>query len=212
MLKIYGYPEWWPESWEGETVFVIAGGPSAKQDYEPYRGKAKFIVINNSRELVPWADVLFASDADWWNINEGAQNFTGLKLTMDFSITRDHGNVHLIHISKIHPNITVDRPGYVGIGLNSGFYAINLAVQFGPPKKIILCGYDMNMIHGTHWHGRHPVNNPDSHKLGRWSKIIDKQSKILIRDFKVQVINTCPTSSLKNYPKMSVAEAFNLKI
>lgn len=211
--RIHAKPDWFPtESWKDEIVIVIAAGPSAKLDYEPYRGKAKFIVINNSRELVPWADVLVSSDGDWWNRNKGAQDFLGLKLTMDFPITRQYPNVHLLRISKSQPGITIDRPGYVGVGLNSGFYAINIAVQFGPPKKIILCGFDMNMISGVHWHGKHPhgSGNPNNDKLYRWRKVLDKQSSVL-KGLGVCVINTCLTSSLKNYPKMSLAEAFNWK-
>lgn len=214
MLKVYDKPDWWPtESWEGQTVVIIAAGPSANMyDYRPYRDRAKFIVINNSRKLVPDADVLISSDGGWWNANEGAQDFKGLKLTCDWSITQAYRNVHLIRISKIHPGITVERPAYVGIGLNTGFYAVNMAVQFGPPKKMILSGFDMNMINGVHWHGPHPKgwNNPNNDKLYRWRKILDNQSRTL-RDFGITVINVCPTSSLKNYPKMTLEEAFNLE-
>lgn len=211
MLKFYSRPDWFPD-WKKQIVVVVAAGPSAKQDYEPYRDKAKFIVVNNSYKLVPWADALISSDGDWWNRNEGALDFTGLRMTMDWSITQKYPNTHMVHISKIHPYITIDRPGYVGIGLNTGFYAINMAVQFGPPKKMILCGFDMNMINGVHWHGRHPAgcNNPNDDKLYRWRKILDKQSKVL-KDFGIEVINTCATSSLKNYRKMSLAEAFNVE-
>lgn len=209
--RVYPNPEWWPkESWKEQTVIIIAAGPSAKlYDYEPYRGQAKFIVVNNSRKLVPWADCLVSSDGDWWNINEGAQDFPGLKLTTDFSITRAYANVYQIYLSKLHPDITLARSGYVGVGLNSGFYAVNVAAQFGPPKKIIMCGYDMNLINGVHWHGKHKVNNPNAEKLARWCKILDRQSRIL-KDLGITVINTCMTSSLNNYPKMSLEEAWHV--
>lgn len=208
--KVYDNPEWWPESWKEETVIIIAAGGSAKDhDYEPYRGKAKFIVVNNSRELAPWADVLVASDGGWWHTNDGARDFNGLKLTLDWSITQEYPDVHLIRLSKLHPGITVERPGYVGMGLNSGFYAVNVAAQFGPPKKMILAGFDMNLVRGFHWHGKHTAgwNNPTMDKLNRWRKILDHQSKALSR-LGIQVINVCMTSSLKNYPKMSLEEAF----
>lgn len=224
MLNIHAKPEWFPEqSWKGEDVFILAAGPSASlYDYKPFRGKAKFVVVNNSYKLVPWADVLVSSDGDWWHRNNGAIGFQGTKLTCDWQITQHYPNVHMLRLSKIHPDITIDRPGYIGIGLNSGFYAINVAIQFslchvfkdrGPMKRLILCGFDMNMINGVHWDGIHRngdgtrANNPDKDKLKRWCKILDKQSKVL-RDFGVEVINTCMTSSLNNYPKMTLDQIF----
>jgi hypothetical protein len=216
LLKVYNNPEWWPvESWKGQTVVIVASGGSANRyDYSPYRGKAKFIVINDSYKLVPDADVLISSDGDWWNRYQGAPDFKGLKLTCDWSITQAYRDVHLISISKIHSYITVERPGYVGIGLNTGFYAINMAIQFGPPKRLILSGFDMNLINGVHWHGPHPKGsgNPNKDKLSRWRKIIDDQSHMLRETYHVDVINVCPTSSLKNYRKMTLSEAFNLEM
>lgn len=200
-------PEWFPD-WKGETVVVVAGGPSAGgKDYEAYRGRAKFFVVNNAWQLVPWADVLIAADGGWWNRNKGLPKFKGLKITLDFNISRDF-DVKLVKLLRTSNGITVDHPGMVGMGRNSGFYAINLAVQFGA-RKIVLAGFDMNLKKGLHWHGPHPkgMNNPRPDTVAKWCKILDGEAKTL-RKMGVEVINICASSSLQNFPKMSLEEAF----
>lgn len=201
-------PDWFPD-WSGETVVVVAGGPSAGGlDYEALRGRARAIVVNNSWKLVRWADVLFAGDANWWRRNKGAiTKFEGLKVTLDFSISREF-DVRLVQLMKTCNGISTDKPGMIGMGRNSGFHAINLAVQFGPPRKIVLAGFDMNLDNGVHWHGEHPpgMNNPREHLIAKWRKTLDGEVKTF-KKLGVEVINTSATSSLQNYPKMSLEEA-----
>lgn len=202
-------PEWFPD-WKGETVVIVASGPSAGgQDYEAWRGRARFIVVNCSWKLVPWADVLVAADGGWWQRHKGAPDFPGMKVTVDFNASRDFG-LHLVRLLNTAPGITVERPGHIGMGRNTGFYAINLAVQFGPPAKIILAGYDMNVDAGIHWHGPHPkgMNNPRPDTIAKWRKILDGEAATL-RRLGVDVVNASPSSALVNYPKMSLAEAFD---
>lgn len=53
-------------SWSGETVFVVAGGPSvADQDLECLRGR-RVIAIKGQYLRLPFADVLLFADAIWW--------------------------------------------------------------------------------------------------------------------------------------------------
>jgi hypothetical protein len=56
-----------PREWEGETAFIIAGGPSVlEHDLNLLRGR-RVIVINSSVYAAPWADFLFFGDFRWWN-------------------------------------------------------------------------------------------------------------------------------------------------
>jgi hypothetical protein len=53
--------------WAGETVFIVAGGPSvAAQNLDVLAGR-KVIAVNSSYERVPGADVLFFGDCRWWD-------------------------------------------------------------------------------------------------------------------------------------------------
>jgi hypothetical protein len=61
--------QWWSvtREWQGETAFVIGGGPSVlSQDLEQLRGR-RVVAINSSYQRVPFADMLFFGDLRWWN-------------------------------------------------------------------------------------------------------------------------------------------------
>jgi hypothetical protein len=52
--------------WIGRTVFIVAGGPSVRQeDVDRLRG-ALVVVINSSYTVAPWADALLFTDRRWW--------------------------------------------------------------------------------------------------------------------------------------------------
>jgi len=55
-----------PREFPGETVFIVAGGPSVLgQDLDALRGR-RVIAINSSVHAVPWADYLIFGDWRWW--------------------------------------------------------------------------------------------------------------------------------------------------
>lgn len=103
--------------------------------------------------------------------------------------------------------ILIDHPGILGDGGNSGFQAINLAVQCGA-AKIILIGFDMRLDLGLHWHGKHGrgLNNPSERNLARWRRILDASAPRLA-ELGVSVINCSAVSALEAYPKMRLSEA-----
>lgn len=100
----------------------------------------------------------------------------------------------------------VDEPGVIGSGGNSGFQALNLAVQFGA-RTIVLVGYDYRIDQGLHWHGRHKagLNNPTQHNIARWRRRLDDQAGRLAA-LGVEVLNASPVSALTAFPKVSLAE------
>ncbi|ORE90638.1 hypothetical protein ATO13_22001 [Stappia sp. 22II-S9-Z10] len=114
-----------------------------------------------------------------------------------------------IKVDKRHDTILLDRFGVVGWGGNGGFHALNLAVQFGA-RRIILVGYDMTLANGVHWHGRHPrgLNNPTAGNVDRWRRVLDQAAAPLAK-LGVDVINASAASALKLYPKTNLVEAVN---
>lgn len=202
-------PAWYPD-WTGQTCVIVASGPSAKSvDLSFAKNKAKFIVINTSWELAPWADVLYACDVGWWREHNGKnsnwRNFVGMKVTQD-ELARQEFDIHRVICERHHENLVLDRPGQVGWGGNSGFHCINLSLQWGV-KKIILVGYDMQLDNGSHWHGDHKgLNNPTKPNVDRWRKTIDANAQT-IQDLGVRVFNCSPVSALKRYPKTTIEEA-----
>lgn len=200
-------PEWWP-SWEGETVVIVASGPSAKNaPLHVAKGKAKFIAINKSWELAPWADILYGCDFAWWKHVKGCPGFSGLKLTVDRAAVKDFPELKQVECRKPDDRLFLSPLGTVGWGGNGGFHALNLAVQFGC-RKIILVGYDMTTRYGLHWHGAHTGNlhNPKEASVARWRRAVDNASKV-IHPMGIKVINCSKVSALTSYPKMELDKA-----
>lgn len=104
--------------------------------------------------------------------------------------------------------ILTDEPGVLGGGgPNSGFQALNLAIQFGA-TRIILAGFDMHTASGVHWHGPHRDGLVNPHEICfiKWRRILDGAAA-LMRDLGVDVVNVSPASALSAYPKMTIPQA-----
>lgn len=200
-------PAWWLD-WRDEVCVIVAAGPTAnKVDLTSAKGKAKFIAINSSHSLVPWADVLYGCDAMWWNAYKGVPGFAGLKITQDEKLKNNDWGIKRVFIIKGHDMLLTAEPAKLGWGGNSGFHALNLAVQFGV-RAIILVGYDMHLRAGLHWHGSHVrgLNNPTKNNVERWRRVVDEASGP-IKQLGIKVINCSEISELRNYPKMSFENA-----
>jgi hypothetical protein len=66
-----------PREWEGDTAFIVGGGPSVLDvDLEALRGR-RVIVINSSVHAVPWADFLYFGDWRWYNEPENRAAVAG---------------------------------------------------------------------------------------------------------------------------------------
>lgn len=193
--------------WTGETVVIIASGPSAAAaPVDMVKGRAKVITINNSWRLAPWSDILFAVDWRWWKAHRGVPDFHGVKLTIDWRFRhRKEWDIWSLVCPKVENDEIVHRPGHVAWGGNSGMGALNLADQLGA-SKIILVGYDMHLMNGAHWHGDHVgsgLTNPTSDGIIRWRRAINRAAHKL----RARVINASEASALTAYPKMPLEKA-----
>jgi hypothetical protein len=155
-------PPWFPQ-WCGETCTIIAGGPSAKTiDFAAAREQAesRWFGVNDAHRLAPWCDCIYACDGRWWRANSGLPNFQGLKITQDVRALKDYPDLKRVRCKTGVHDMLFDRFGEIGWGGNGGFHAINLAIQFGA-RRIVLVGFDMNLQRGYHWFGRHHgMSNP----------------------------------------------------
>ena len=203
---------WW-QDWRGECVAIVASGPTAKTaGVEKLKDRIHVIVINDNYQLCPWAEVLYACDADWWWLYKKEVNgFGGIKLTL-------HDPVHAAKTEGVN-TITIpkkleiwvndflfDKPGEIGSGGNGGFQMINLAAQFGA-TGIALIGFDMHVKNGVHWHGVHPspLRNPDHSRLYEYRKTLDASADKLFAQG-IDVVNCSSTSALTAFPKMTIDE------
>ena len=200
--------DWFPD-WSGDVVAVVASGLSATREVvDKLQGKCRVAVINNSYQLAPWADLLYAADDVWWQEHKAAKQFAGLKVTCKERTAKDHG-IHFVNlfgdIDTDDDEIIEEPKGTIGRGGNSGFQLINIVTQAGCKKQIWI-GFDFR---GDHWHSQHPrpLKNPSQRTLDKWCRRLDQQAFIL-ETMGVSVRLVSEDSALTKFKKVKLEDAF----
>jgi hypothetical protein len=195
------YP-WWPD-WRGEAVAIVASGPSIKAtDLSVLQDRVHTIVIKRTVERCPWAEVCYGCDAAWWLDQKGLPQFQGIKLFHGVQAANKWPDLRRVEIDMQQDRMLVEEPLRIGNGGNSGFQALNLAIQFGV-KDVILIGLDLHNQGGAHWYGMNKwpgANNPAQSNFDRWSKGFDKAKHDVDR-LGVTVVNTSMESAVKCFRK-----------
>jgi len=200
---------WWKD-WRGQCVAIIASGPSVKKArLELLRNRIHVLAIKENVNLCPWADVVYGCDWPWWHHRQGLPEYTGLKLAYAHDAYARYADVHQIVIESAHSNeLLTDVPGSIGAGGNSGFQALNIAVQFGA-TGIMLIGFDAHDRSGAHWYGRnfwHGANNPDELNFQRW---LEAMQNIMpkLEELGVDVVNVSEISRIECFRRASLEQA-----
>lgn len=199
----------WPD-WSGKPAVVIGTGPSAAIELEVARGRATVFAVKSTWRLAAWADALYACDRSWWIANDGVPDFRGLKFSPSPIVCSVYSDVTKVRL-KARAAILTDEVGTIGCGLrsgggHSGFQAINLAVQFGA-KRILLVGFDMTLANGAHWTDDYRgVAPPDANRVESWRVAMDGCAA-QFRDLGIEVVNCATASALTAYPKVPLNEA-----
>jgi hypothetical protein len=149
--------------------------------------------------MVPFADMLYASDIEWWRTNaQQALKFPGLKVSCSDTEFKAIMHLQTSGIYGFDPNPTKIRHG-----CNSGYAALHIAIQ-AKAKRIILLGYDMTNANGHHWFGKHQfgLRTTDAHSFVKWAETF----KGLIGQGS-EIINCTPGSALTCFPMMDLEQA-----
>lgn len=170
---------------------------------------ARVIAIKRSVELCPWADVVYGCDRPWWLSVRGLPDFAGLKIS--FADTGLDG-IRRIQIAKgrgIEPwsDELSFMPGVIGGAGNSGFQALNLALQWGA-RRVVLVGFDMVDDGRAHWYGRNiwpGANNPTGQLFRKWVGAFERSAPTLQR-IGAEVVNASPGSAIGCFRKISIPE------
>lgn len=197
----------WP-TWDAAAI--IASGPSTNAaDVALLKGRLPVLAIKKNVELAPWADAVYGCDLPWWESVQGLPKFGGLRMAYAPKACERFGCRQVLIPDHATSNaLRFDEIGSVGGGGNSAFQALNLALQFGA-KRVLLLGVDCHARAGVHWYGRNVargMHNPSETNFRRWRVAFDGAAQTL-KDRGVEVINTSPLSDLKGFRRMSVAEA-----
>ncbi len=192
--------------WNGETCFIVAGGPSvAAQDTEALRGR-RVIAINSSWRKVPFADVLFFGDSRWFNHNyrDVVRDFAGRIVTAAGEVE----HVRLLHMHKAPPPGLADAPDTVMIRRTSSTAAINLAVHLGV-ARIVLLGLDgkPGPEGRTHHHAPHPWDLRHDCWRDQSADLASLVGPLQSRG--VTVINTSLQSDIEFWPKVPLEQVLH---
>jgi hypothetical protein len=197
-------PDWFLD-WTGAAVAIVASGPSTRADQcRTLEGRIpRTIAIKENIELCPWADVVYGCDPAWWRNAFGLPNFKGLRVAHKSPFSA----VKQVKIDTQKDFLLTAEPGLIGCGGNSGFQSINLAVQFGA-KRILLLGFDASDRGGVHWYGRangDGRSNPGEWNFKRWRQSFENAAT-QAPGLGVEIINGSPLTALTCFQKMTVKD------
>ena len=172
---------WTPEPlFLGQTVFVVASGPSLTPEIANSLPAERCIVVNTSCRLIPNAAVLYFTDSGWYAERRGlVANWPGLAVSMSRLAKRElddpaHGRAkpRILRVKGVgsppFPPRVNGKPGFPPLGSreiqqgrNSGNTATSLAVAMGGGrtehgKCIALVGFDCRTVNGReHFHSEY---------------------------------------------------------
>lgn len=199
--------------WEGETAFLLAGGPSLRGFEAKVLRKPGYrvLAINDSWRLAPWLDCLYFTDATWytqqlqkdpWALDVSI-NFGQLLYKKMFAngstppAFADHPQIKQLKLTG-QDGLETDPSG-LRHGSNSTYAAMNLAYHFGV-KRIVLLGLDMRVVKGrTHWHDS---PRPDGYADVLWQSHKPHYQTLVepLQSAGVDVLNATPGSALTCWP------------
>jgi hypothetical protein len=205
---------WTPEPiFAGETVFILAGGPSLRDvDFNRLRGR-KVITVNSSldRALSAGLDdgVLFFTDHPWFTPRKEkiakwrgpvVTFSSGAKAEMPQKVRRIQGEWRE---SQKHAFPPVGGPT-IRKGRNSGHSAIGLAIALGA-ARVILLGFDMRVVEGrSHHHDEYVQENAEVYSALFLRAFKDWNKEALA--FGVTILNATPGSALTEFPFIDLEE------
>lgn len=198
-------PPYWFPRWDGETVAILGAGPSIDKGQAQKVRHLKRIVINCSWLLAPDADALYGCDGKWWRCQDEGYGRHALCAFAGLKITQDGGAASQLGLRRVNldGHTISTRAGTIGAGGNSGFQALNLAIQFGA-RRIILLGYDMRG--SGHWHGPHKTGtDPNNRSAANWRRIFAESAPKIAR-LGVEVINATPRSALTCFARATLSD------
>ena len=164
-----------PRKYDGETVVILATGPSLNEEQVNYvsrarsQGACRALTVNNSYQLAPWADIHVACNDNWWDYywknDEVLRNMKADRYTR-YKHQADKFGIHYID-SIVKDGLSKD-PSAIHINKGSGPIAINIATLSGF-KKIILLGHDMKFAND--YDGRQKkIGSTPRHYFGEYPK------------------------------------------
>lgn len=202
-------------AWQGATAILVASGPSLSLRQVHRIGCARFadavrvVAVSDAMYPCGWADLGYACDRRWWIHHRGMPRFRGMKVRMlasaaDRKPAPELAGVLTVGLSGIDGY--EPRGGVLRSGGHSGYQALNLAIQAGI-SRAILVGYDCGQITPgpSHFFGEHrdPIRSVSSR--ASWAPRYAALAEAA-RERGVEVINATPTSAIDAFPRRTLED------
>lgn len=192
----------------GQTIAVLGAGPSLNAgDVERVRAAGwPMVAVNNALELAPDAAVHFFTDVRWhrwYGHSTPYRSFAGIRATLENwdLVARDPGLRPLLNHGR---EGLCFAPGRICNGGSSGYAAMNLALQLGA-VRLVLLGFDMQPVGGrTHFFGDHPTATPPEVYALMLSYFPTMRAELQARH--LEVVNCTPGSALTTFPIRPLSE------
>jgi hypothetical protein len=188
-----------PPMWQGQTVAILASGPSMSQAVADSVLHLPRIAVNTTYQLARDAEMIYACDAVWWAKYPDAVAGPGLNVAMEAVPGHHPATPPAVKVLRNTGRTGFDpHPACLRTLNNSGAQALQIAVH-ARAARILLLGFDMK---GEHWHGAHPrgLTNQKQSSLAGWVVLYRELARELAARG-VSVINCTLNSALDCFPK-----------
>lgn len=190
---------WTPSKvWEGDTAYILGGGPSMKTEDLSLIHNKHVIGVNNSYLLGDWVDIGWFGDKKWltWH-KQSWRWWPGIHASCNHHHEVITNETWIKFMARGKPSGIDTKPGYASWNRCSGSSAINVAYHLGA-TRIILIGFDMRDVNNKkNWHKDHKDNGKAPYKkfLSCYGDISKDAERLGI-----EIINATKDSAIKVLP------------
>lgn len=203
-----------PRMYEGQTVFILGGGPSLKETNLKLIKGRPVVGCNDAFRLGSWVDWCVFGDKRWflWQRNNGLHTYEELAKWENREQVVCCVPQLLDHKASYWPWLKILRRDEARFGLSvepdtvcwnrgTGGTALNVAFLLGA-SRIVLIGFDMKMVDGKHnWHDLHQKRERSQIYQASMMPFLKPMSDAM-KVTGLQIVNATPGSSMNLFPIM----------
>lgn len=174
------------------------------------------IAVNDAFRRVR-ADLIYAADGDWWEAYarlhrwpvDGREYLGAAEVGAEcWTATASAAEAFGLKLARIENGNGLSLvPGVLRHGGNGGHQAVNLAVEKGA-RRVLLLGFDMKAAPDgrRHWFGDHPGRMNKASPYGQWARNFEAMPPALER-LGVAVINCSRETAIRAFPRVPLERA-----
>jgi len=224
--KYHGWLKWFsvdirdefdslPRMYEGQTVFVIGGGPSIKHMNLKLIKDRPVLGCNDAFRLGDWVDWLVFADMRWWRWNwEEVAQWKNREQVISLVPQLLDGRAErwpwlkILRRDESRFGISVE-PDTLCWNRGCGGTAINAAYLLGA-LRVVLLGFDMRMVDGDHnWHNYHQKQERDKIYQSSMMPFLKPMGDAM-KVTGLQIVNATPGSALNLFPMKPLEELLRM--